>query len=692
MSDVKTIKVAVDGQEIEIPAGATALQACEIAGKEIPRFCYHERLSIAGNCRMCLVEIEKAPKLVSSCSFPVMDGMKIITDSEAVRRGRRGVMEFLLINHPLDCPICDQGGECDLQDQAVAYGSDVTRFHENKRAVKDKYVGPLIKTIMNRCIQCSRCVRFSQEVAGVPELGATGRGEGMEIGTYVEKALTTELAGNLIDICPVGALTSRPYAFMSRPWELTNTDSVDVLDAVGANIRVDARGPDILRILPRIHEDVNEEWLGDRSRFAHDGLKHKRLDRPWVKRDGRLRQASWGEAFAAIAAKLRGMPGERIGAVAGDHSDAESLLALRDLMHALGSNNLDCRQDGAAIDASRRDYYLFNSTIAGIEQADALVIIGSNPRVEAPVLNARIRKRWGSNDLAVAYVGPAGLDLTYEAEHLGETLSALDGITDGEGEFATALRGAKRPMVLLGRGALARPDGAAVLAAAWALADRLGALRPDWHGFNLLHQFGGQVGALDLGFLPGPGGKDLGGMLGGGVDALWLLDADGFDPALIGDGTFVIYQGHHGDRAAARADVILPGSTYLEKDGVYVNTEGRVQIGRRAVAPPGEAREDWRILRAASALLGHALPYDDGDAIRAALVRANPVFGRVDAVAAPACPNATGPAARGEVGQGGFVLPITDYFRTDSLSRASDVMAECSRVRREETVPRLAAE
>ncbi|UFN50068.1 NADH-quinone oxidoreductase subunit NuoG [Roseomonas sp. OT10] len=692
MSDVKVIKVTVDGAEIEVPLGVTALQACEMAGKEIPRFCYHERLSIAGNCRMCLVEVEKSPKPVASCAFPVMDGMKIMTDSPLVRKARRGVMEFLLINHPLDCPICDQGGECDLQDQSMAYGLDHSRFGEAKRAVKDKFIGPLVKTVMNRCIQCSRCIRFSTEIAGVPELGATGRGESMEIGTYVEKTLSTELAGNLIDICPVGALTSRPYAFTARPWELTHTDSVDVMDAVGANIRIDARGPDVLRITPRINDDVNEEWLADRSRFSHDGLKHRRLDRPWVKRDGKLRQASWQEAFDAIAARLNGAPGERIGALAGDHADAESLLALRDLMASLGSGNLDCRQDGAAIDASRRDFYLFNSTIAGIEQADAVVIIGSNPRHEAPVLNARIRKRWLSGKMEVGYVGPAGLDLTYGATHLGADFAALDGVEDGEGAFAKVLRNAKRPLVLLGRGALARPDGAAVLAGAWALAQRLGALTPEWHGFNLLHQFGGQVGALDLGFLPKDGGKDFGAMLGGGVDVLFLLGADNFDPSLIGEGTFVVYQGHHGDRAAVKADVVLPGCTYLEKDGTYVNTEGRVQLGRRAVFPPGEAREDWAILRALSGVLGRPLPYDDLPALREALVAANPVFGTLDAVPAAGCADAAGPAGGGSVGGEPFALPIADYYRVDAISRASEVMAECSRTRQDAAPTLLAAE
>ncbi len=673
-------KLFVDDVEVEVPTGTSVLQACEVAGREIPRFCYHERLSVAGNCRMCLVEVEKAPKPIASCAYPVAEGMKVFTDTPLVRNARRGVMEFLLINHPLDCPICDQGGECDLQDQALGYGRDFSRFQEQKRAVKDKYVGPLIKTIMTRCIHCTRCIRFATEVAGVPELGATGRGETMEVGTYIEKALTTELSGNLIDICPVGALTSRPYAFVARPWELTKTDSVDVLDAVGAAIRIDTRGPEVLRILPRTNDDVNEEWLGDRSRFAFDGLKRRRLDRPWIRRDGALKPATWAEAFAAIASRLKGVPGDAIGAVAGDLADAESIVALKDLMAGLGSQNLDCRQDGAALDASRRDFYVFGAGIAGIDQADALVIIGSNPRIEAPVLNARIRKRTLAGHFPLGVIGPAGTDLTYPATYLGEGPSAI-------AAAASLLEGAKTPMVLIGRGALARPDGAAIAAAAWALLRGADGLRPDWNGFCVLHQFGGQVAAMDLGFVPGPHGRNLGGMLGGGVEALWLLGADGFDPALIGAETFVIYQGHHGDRAASRADVILPGAAYTEKDGTYVNTEGRVQRGRAALAPPGEAREDWRILRAASASLGVTLPYDTIEAVRARLAAVNPLFGA--AFAASGCDDPAGPAGDpAAIADAPFVLPIAVYWQADAISRASDTMAECARVH----APALAAE
>jgi len=668
-------KVTVDGIEVEVPNGSSVLQACEAAGKEIPRFCYHERLSVAGNCRMCLVEVEKAPKPVASCAYPVADGMKVFTDSPMVRNGRRGVMEFLLINHPLDCPICDQGGECDLQDQAMAYGMDHSRYKEEKRVVKDKYLGPLVKTIMTRCIQCTRCVRFATEVAGVPELGATGRGEAMEITTYVEKALTTELSGNLIDICPVGALTSRPYAFVSRPWELRKTDSVDVLDAVGTNIRVDTRSGEVLRILPRTNDDVNEEWMADRGRFSFDGLKRRRLDRPWVRRDGKLQPATWAEAFGAIAARLKGMPGERIGALAGDLADAEAVLALKDLMASLGSRNLECRVDGAAIDPSRRDFYTFNTTIAGIEEADALLIIGSNPRQEAPVLNARIRKRAAMGRFPIGFIGPRGLDLTYRHDWLGEGGATLRTIAAGKHRFNEVLQKAERPMLILGRGALRRPDGAAVLAAAWQVAAQNNMLRPDWHGFNLLHLFGGQVAPLDLSFVP----PATGARLSPGVEALWLLHAE-TDPSQIPDGTFVIYQGHHGEAAAARADVILPGAAYTEKDATWVNTEGRVQRGRLAVYPPGEAREDWKIIRAASEVLGHRLPYDTLDGVRARLVQANPAFGVIDRLERRGCTDTAGPL--GDIGalqDTAFALPVTNYWQADPISRASDTMAECAR-------------
>jgi NADH-quinone oxidoreductase subunit G len=615
--------------------------------------------------------------------------MVVHTDTPMVRNARRGVMEFLLINHPLDCPICDQGGECDLQDQAMGYGMDHSRYAENKRAVPDKNLGPLVKTSMNRCIHCTRCIRFITEVAGVPDLGATARGEHMEVGTYVEKALGSELSGNIIDLCPVGALTSKPYAFVARSWELSKVDSVDVLDAIGTNIRIDARGPEVLRILPRINEDVNEEWLGDKSRFAIDGLKRRRLDRPWVRENGKLRAATWTEAFDTIAAKLKPVKGEQIGAIAGDLCDAESILALKDLFTSLGSANLDCRQDGAKLDATRRDFYCFNTSIAGIDEADAILIVGSNPRKEAPVLNARIRKRWLTGGVPIGLIGDAA-DLTYPAAHLGAGPSVLNDLHGDHHDFAKVLAAAKKPLIIVGQGALARPDGSAVLAAAWRLAAHAGALSADWHGFSVLHTAAARVGALDLGFVPGPNGKSVDAMLGGGVEFLWLLGADAFDASRIGAGTFVVYQGHHGDAGAHRADVILPGAAYTEKSGTYVNTEGRPQRGLKAVYPPGEAREDWTILRAFSAVIGQTLPYDTIDALRAKLELVNPVFGRVGFLPRFGCSDHTGPAGDPTVlADDPFVSAVANYYQTDPISRASPTMAACVQA---QATPALAAE
>src|SRR6266403_5571840 len=595
-------KVTIDGQEIEVAPGTTILQACQQAGAEVPYFCYHERLMIAGNCRMCLVEVERSPKPVASCAMPVAEGNVIHTNSEKAQKARKGVMEFLLINHPLDCPICDQGGECDLQDQAMAYGFDRGRFEENKRAVRDKDLGPLVATSMNRCIHCTRCIRFLTEIAGVEELGATGRGEAMEITTYIEKALGSELSGNIIDLCPVGALTSKPYSYVARPWELRKPESVDVLDAVGSTIRIDSRGAQILRVLPRLHEDVNEEWISDKTRFAIDGLVRRRLDRPYVRRNGKLVEAEWQEALDLVADRLKGAPGERIAAIAGDLCDAEAMYALKELLTGLGATSLDCRQDGARLDPGCRAGYLFNTTIAGIERADACLLVGTNPRWEAALVNARLRKRHLQGGFRVAAIGPA-LDLTFPVEMLGDGGDALNALATGDHPWAAVLRDAKNPMIVVGQGALARPDGARVLGAARRIAENSGLVREDWNGFNVLHHAAARVGGLDLGFVPGSGGRDVEGILAGcksgDIEVLYLLGADEIDTGDLG-AAFVIYQGHHGDRGARRADVVLPGAAYTEKDGTYVNTEGRVQLARRAVFPPGEAREDWKILRALS--------------------------------------------------------------------------------------------
>src|SRR3954468_18795078 len=670
-------KMTIDGIEIEVPAGINVLQACEIAGKEIPRFCYHERLSVAGNCRMCLVEQEKAPKPIASCAMPVAEGMVIKTDTPLVKKARNGVMEFLLINHPLDCPICDQGGECDLQDQAMAYGRGFSRYAEEKRAVTEKEFGPLIKTVMTRCIQCTRCIRFATEIAGTETLGGVSRGEHLEITTYVEKTIDSELSGNLIDVCPVGALTSKPYAFAARPWELGKTDSIDVSDATGSNIRIDTRGREVLRVLPRINEDVNEEWMADKGRFNVDGLMRQRLDRPFIRVDGKLRPATWAEALDAIAAKLKGVDGKKVAALAGDLCDAESMFALKEVMTSLGSGNLDCRQDGAAVDPKVRASYLFNTTIAGIEKADAILLIGTNPRWEAPMVNARIRKRYLKGGLKVAAVGP-NYDLTYPVDVLGAGADTLGQIANGSHAFAQVLKDAKAPMLILGMGALARPDGAAILAQAKAVADACGLIKDGWNGFNVLQTAAGRVAGLELGFVPQNGGRDITGILDGArkgeIEFLYLLGADEVDPSHFGT-AFVVYQGHHGDRGAHRADVVLPGAAYTEKDGTYVNLEGRAQLAMLAIFPPGEAKEDWAILRALSEKLGKPLGYDTLDQLRAKLYQANKRFQRLNAVE-PAAWEAFGKA--GAVDARPFWSPIGNYYMTDSISRASATMAECT--------------
>jgi NADH-quinone oxidoreductase subunit G len=656
-----------------VPAGITILQACELAGVEIPRFCYHERLSIAGNCRMCLVEVKPGPpKPQASCAMPVADKQEIITNSAVIKKARNGVMEFLLINHPLDCPICDQGGECDLQDQAMAYGFDRSRYHENKRAVPDKELGPLVKTSMNRCIHCTRCIRFATEVAGVEELGATGRGESMEVTTYVEHALTTELAGNVVDLCPVGALTAKPYAFEARPWEMRKTESVDVMDALGANIRVDTRGGQVMRVLPRLNDEVNEEWISDKTRHAIDGLRFQRLDRPYVRQGGKLVEATWDQAFEAIAAKLKGLDGAKIAAIAGDQCDAESMVALKDLMAVLGSPNIDCRQDGAKLDAGPRGGYIFNPGVRSIEQADAILLIGTNPRWESPVLNARIRKRYLHGRCAIASIGPA-VDLTYPVERLGAGPATLRELAEGRLAFSEKWKAAKNPLIVVGMGALARDDGGAVLA----LARSLAVVRDDWNGFAVLHTAAARVGGLDLGLVPGAGGRDVAGILAGcekrEIEVVYLLAADEIDARKLGK-AFVIYQGHHGDAGAHRADVILPGAAYTEKPGTYVNTEGRVQLGLRACYPPGDAREDWAILRALSERLGKTLPYDNFDQVRARLVAVNRSFAALDHQSAGAW-GEFGNA--GPLGEAPFVSPITNFYMTCPISRASKTMAEC---------------
>jgi NADH-quinone oxidoreductase subunit G len=675
-------KVTVDGVEIEVPQGATVLQACELAGKEIPRFCYHERLSIAGNCRMCLVEVAPGPpKPQASCALPAADGQAIRTDTPMVKKAREGVMEFLLINHPLDCPICDQGGECDLQDQAMAYGVDGSRFKENKRAVEDKYIGPLVKTVMTRCIHCTRCIRFSAEVAGVPDLGATGRGEDMEITTYLERAMTSELQGNVIDLCPVGALTSKPYAFQARPWELVKTESIDVMDAVGSALRVDTRGREVMRILPRLNEDVNEEWISDKTRFVWDGLRTQRLDRPYVRKQGRLEPATWGEAFATIAARVKSAEPSRIGAVAGDLATVEEMYALKALLAALGSENIDCRPETSRLDPKLgRASYIFNPTIAGIDNCDAVLIVGSNPRHEAAVLNARIRKRWRQGDLKVALIGEK-VDLTYDYDYLGAGPDTLASLANGDTAFGKVLAGAKRPLVIIGEGAVSRPDGLASLALAARIATGEGR-EEGWNGLAVLHSAASRVGGLDIGFVPGTGGLDVVGMVGAAAarqfDVLFLLGADDLNMNGLAE-TFVVYIGTHGDAGAHRADVILPGAAYTEKSGTYVNTEGRVQATARAAFPPGDAREDWAILRALSEALGRKLPFDTLAELRAGLYRAFPHLQRIGAIEHGTKEQVADLAGKdAKAANFAYGNRIGDFYLTNPIARASAVMAECS--------------
>ena len=678
-------KLIVDGKEIDVPPEYTLLQACEAAGAEIPRFCYHERLSIAGNCRMCLVEVKGGPKPVASCAWGVRDcrpGPKgeppeISTRSPMVKKAREGVMEFLLINHPLDCPICDQGGECDLQDQAMGYGVDTSRFAENKRAVEDKYLGALVKTSMNRCIQCTRCVRFSAEVCGTPEMGATGRGEDMEITTYLEHALSSELQGNLVDICPVGALTSKPYAFAARPWELGKTQSIDVMDGIGSAIRVDTRGREVMRILPRINEFVNEEWISDKTRHIVDGLRTQRLDRPYIRENGKLRAASWTEAFGVIAAKVSRSDGKRIGAIAGDLAGVEEMFALKDLLSKYGSVNLAVQGGDAFDTAAGRASYIFNPTIPGVDQADALLIVGANPRKEAAVLNARIRKRWRSGQLKIGLIGDR-VDLTYHYDYLGAGPDSLTELASGKGAFADVLRNAKHPIVLVGAGATSRHDGTAVLALAAKLAIDLGAVKDGWNGFAVLQDTASRVGALDIGFAPGAGLTAAQMATFGTLDVLFLLGADEIK---VPDGTFAIYIGTHGDAGAHRADVILPGAAYTEKSAIYVNTEGRVQITGRAAFPPGEAREDWAIVRALSDVLGKKLPYDSLPAVRQAIFRAVPHLMRVDQIEAGKADDVKALAGKGgSLEKAPFKNAVEDFYLTNPIARASAVMAECSRL------------
>ncbi|XP_063174026.1 NADH-ubiquinone oxidoreductase 75 kDa subunit, mitochondrial [Candoia aspera] len=679
------IEVFVDGHPIMVPPGTTVLQACEKVGMQIPRFCYHDRLSVAGNCRMCLVEIEKAPKPVAACAMPVMKGWNILTNSEKSRKAREGVMEFLLANHPLDCPICDQGGECDLQDQSMMFGSDRSRFLESKRAVEDKNIGPLVKTIMTRCIQCTRCIRFASEIAGVDDLGTTGRGNEMQVGTYIEKMFMSELSGNVIDICPVGALTSKPYAFTARPWETRHTESIDVLDAVGSNIVVNTRTGEVMRILPRLHEGINEEWISDKTRFAYDGLKRQRLTEPMIKnKEGLFTYVSWEEALSCVASAFQGSQGNEVAAIAGGLVDAEALVSLKDLLNRMNSDNI-CTEEafpaaGAGIDL--RSNYLLNTKIAGVEEADFLLLVGTNPRFEAPLFNARIRKSWLQNELKVALVG-SPVDLTYNYDHLGDSPQILLDIASEKHPFSKVLSQAKKPMVVVGSAALQRGDGAAIHSAVSTIAQNIRAksgVDADWKIMNILHRVASQVAALDLGYKPG-----VDGIRKNPPKVLYLLGADVgcITRQDLPKNCLIVYQGHHGDTGASMADVILPGAAYTEKAATYVNTEGRAQQTRVAVTPPGMAREDWKIIRAISELAGVTLPYDNLDQVRRRLEEVSPNLVRYDDVEEANYFIQANELSK-LVNQKLLAVPLVppqltvkDFYMTDPISRASQTMAKC---------------
>ncbi|XP_030846441.1 NADH-ubiquinone oxidoreductase 75 kDa subunit, mitochondrial [Strongylocentrotus purpuratus] len=686
---LEKIKVFVDDQSVMVEPGTTVLQACAEVGVEIPRFCYHERLSVAGNCRMCLVEVEKSAKPVAACAMPVMKGWRIKTDSELTRKAREGVMEFLLVNHPLDCPICDQGGECDLQDQSMAFGSDRSRFVDNqftgKRAVEDKNVGPLIKTIMTRCIHCTRCIRFASEVAGVDDLGTTGRGGDMQVGTYIEKMFASELSGNVIDLCPVGALTSKPYAFTARSWETRKIESVDVLDAVGSNIVVNTRAGEVMRILPRMNEEINEEWLSDKSRFAYDGLKRQRLTVPLVKNEeGNLAPTDWEEALTRVAAQISEVEGNQIAAIAGGLVDAESLVSLKDLLNGLGSEGL-CTEENFPMDAAGTDLrsnYLLNTSIAGVEEADLILLVGTNPRYEAPLFNARIRKSWVHNDLQVASIGQQ-VDLTYDYEHIGDSTAVLKQLADGSHPFSKTLKAAKNPMIVVGSGAFQRADGAAIHASLTSLAQavRASSQAPqEWRVLNVLQRVASQVAALDIGYKAG-----VDHIRESKPKVLFLLGAD--EGTITRDDLpqdcFIVYQGHHGDAGASMADVVLPGAAYTEKTATYVNTEGRAQQTRLAVSPPGFAREDWMIIRALSEVTGNQLGYDDIDGVRQRLADVSPNlvrYGDLEEANFFEQSSILGKTVSTKLSEQALQVKQTTldkFYMTDSISRASQTMAKC---------------
>ena len=679
-------KITIDGREIDVEAGTTVLQAARQLDTEIPVFCYHERLDVAGNCRMCLVEQENAPKPIASCAMPVMDGMIVHTNTEKVKKAREGVLEFLLMNHPLDCPICDQGGECDLQDITVAYGRGESRFDCQKRAVSEKEMGPLIKTFMTRCIHCTRCVRFADRVGGSPELGGISRGENAEITTYLDASIKTELAGNLVDVCPVGALTSRPYSYQGRPWELRRTNSIDIHDAVGSNISVHTSGMKVRRILPRVHEGINEEWISDKTRHACDALALQRLDQPYIKEKGKLRPATFEEAFAKITSRLKKTEIQKVAALAGDLADCEAMMALKDLMTGLGSPHMDCVLDSEALSTKERGHYLFNTPIADLEKADFALIIGANIRADASMVHTRLRKRYLKGGFEAAYVGGAlesERDFTFAYDNLGEDVVVLEAVLTGKHAVSKKLKAAKNPVIIVGYDALKRSDGKAILAKASEIAEKYQVAQNGWNGFNILHKAASRVGGLDLGFVPQKGGlnkqKIEKACDRGDIEFLYLLGVDEEICPTKTKKAFKVYQGHHGDVGAHHADVVLPGAAYTEKDATYVNLEGRVQQTYMALTPPGEAKEDWKIIRALSAALEKAklcqtLPYDTLEEVRERLIQENAIFETLDEVVPAAWTPITSKTALKTTK---FAPSPFDFYMTNVIAKHSPTMAKC---------------
>ncbi len=672
-------KITINGKEIEFEKGMTVLQACELADVEIPRFCYHEKLSIAGNCRMCLVEMEKSPKPIASCAMPAVEGMKIKTNSTLVEKARKGVMEFLLANHPLDCPVCDQGGECDLQDQSMYYGVDKSRFIENKRDVKEKYMGPLIKTQMTRCIHCTRCVRFATEVAGVPEIGAIGRGENMEITTYLEKSMESELSANVIDLCPVGALTSKPYAFEARPWELKKTESVDVMDAVGSNIRVDTYNWEVKRILPRLNNEINEEWISDKTRYSCDGLLKQRLDVPYIKKNNRLQKSSWDEALNLLVDKINSVQPNEIAGHIGDMINMENALSFKNFFKLLKSENLEFREKNFYINSDEKMNYIFNSSIAGIEDTDLILLVGTNPRHEASILNARIRKTFVQKKIPIFSIGNPG-DLTYEYKIIGDSTEDIKKIVNKENDFSQKLLSVKKPIIIIGESALELKSGGYIFEEFKKFLIKNNLINENWNGLNILAQNASTVGLLDLKIIKDKKEKfssffdDL---KNGKFKLLYLLGSDNLE--FKKNDEFVVYQGSHGDRGAEIADLILPSATYTEQNGLYENLEGRIQECKKASYPIGEASEDWKIFNRIIKKLNLKVKTLNFDDLRKEVLKTVPNFSKINEIPKKS-PIKTNNIETIFYNEKIFVREL-DYYYTNSISRSSKTMSECRQIR-----------